>query len=274
MVAFFPADPAVLGHVLVVPRRHVLDIWGLKPEEAAHLTRTSLRISSAIRDALVPEGLSVIQSNGEAATQTVLHLHIHLVPRWTNDAMGPIWPNETEYSVAEKDQALKRIRGAVERLAGEVPALSPDDRRKHLDFIQAVVTRQSAASSSAKGWLLAVVTATFGFALTQGSWPLGALGLVSVILFSYLDANYLRSEKRFRRLFNTVAQSLRMVPDFTLDPADADEPRADGASVETKWRAFARDYIPEWDIWKSWSILPFYLSLLVIGVGVLIVAAV
>ena len=274
VVAFFPTEPAVLGHVLLVPRRHVPDIWGLRPEEAARLSRASLRLSSAIRDALVPEGLNVIQSNGEAATQSVPHLHIHLVPRWADDAMGPIWPDETEYSEAEKDQALERVRGAVERLAGEVPLLSPEDRRKHLDYIQAVVTRQSAASSAAKGWLLPVVTATFGFALTQHSWPLAALGLVSVVLFSYLDANYLRSEKRFRLLYNTVARSRRMVPDFTLDPADADEPPGGDASGETKWRAFVRDYIPEWDIWKSWSILPFYLALIVIGIGVLIVAAV
>lgn len=274
VVAFFPTEPAVLGHVLLVPRRHVPDIWGLKPDEAARLSRTLLRISSAVRDALAPDGLNVIQSNGEAATQTVPHLHIHLVPRWENDAMGPIWPDETDYSEAEKDQAFQRVRDAVGSLVAEVPALSPDDRRKHLDYIQAVVTRQSAASSSAKSWLLPIVTATFGFALTQDSWPLAALGLVSVALFSYLDANYLRSEKRFRRLYNTVAQSRRMVPHFTLDPADADDPPAGGVPEDSKWRAFARDYIPEWDIWRSWSILPFYSALAAIGIGVVIVAAI
>ncbi|MEZ5086411.1 MAG: HIT family protein [Tessaracoccus sp.] len=273
VVAFFPTEPAVLGHVLVVPRRHIANIWGLESEEAAHLSRASLRISSAIRDAFAPEGLNVIQSNGESATQSVPHLHVHLVPRWTGDAMGPIWPNESEYSDAQKDQALERVRAAVARLAGEVPAVSPEDRRKHLDYIQAVVTRQSAASSAAKGWLLPVVTATFGFALTQDSWTLAALGIVSIVLFSYLDANYLRSEKRFRQLYDTVARSRRMVPDFTLDPADADDPPIGGVSVETKWRKFVRAYFPEWDIWKSWSILPFYLALFVIGIGVLIVAA-
>ena len=43
----------------------------------------------------------------------------------------------------------------------------PEDRRKHLDFIQSVVTRMSAASSNAKAWLLPVVTAAYGYALTQ-----------------------------------------------------------------------------------------------------------
>lgn len=273
VVAFFPTEPAALGHVLLVPRRHVPDIWGLKPDEATRLSRASIRLASAIRDALIPEGLNVIQSNGEAATQSVPHLHVHLVPRWDGDAMGPIWPNQAEYSEAEKDQAFERVRGAVERLVEEMPTLSAEDRRKHLDYIQAVVTRQSAASSSTKGWLLPVVTATFGFALAQNLWPLAALGLVSVVLFAYLDANYLRSEKKFRWLYNTVARSRRIVPDFTLDPADAEESPDDGAP-DTKWRAFTRVYIPEWHIWKSWSILPFYLALVAIGSGVLISAAV
>lgn len=89
VVAFFPTEPTVLGRVLLVSRRHVPDIWSLKLEEAARLSRTSLRISSAIRDALVPDGLNAIQSNGEAATQSLPYLHIHLVPRWENDAMTP-----------------------------------------------------------------------------------------------------------------------------------------------------------------------------------------
>lgn len=274
VVAFFPTEPAVLGHVLLAPRRHVPDIWALLSEEAAHLSRASVRLASAIRDALGPEGLNVIQSNGEAATQTVPHLHVHLVPRWVGDAMGPIWPEETDYPETEKDQTAQRIRGAMRRLGHETLApLSPEDRRKHLDYIQAVVTRQSAASSSAKGWLLPIVTATFGFAFTQNSWPLAALGLVAVVLFAYLDANYLRSEKRFRRLYNSVAQSRKMLPHFTLDPADADEPPPDDAPIETKWRVFVGSYFPEWEIWKSWSILPFYLALFVLGIGVIIVAA-
>ena len=68
-------------------------------------------------------------------------------------------------------------------------APSEEDRRKHLDFIQAVVTRMSAASSSAKGWLLPVATATYGFALIQHSRAVALLGLAAVVLFMFLDVN-------------------------------------------------------------------------------------
>lgn len=112
VVAFFPTEPAVLGHTMVVPRRHVADIWELDDATAAHLAQATVRLAGAIREAVQPEGLNVIQSNGEVATQTVFHLHVHLVPRWDGDAMGPIWPEETDYSEEEKDDVLMRVRTA------------------------------------------------------------------------------------------------------------------------------------------------------------------
>lgn len=274
IVAFFPAKPAALGHVLVVPRRHVPNIWGLEQDEASQLSRAALLLAEAIHEAVGPEGLNVIQSNGEAATQTVPHLHVHLVPRWLDDAMGPIWPEATDFSETSKESTLLNVRGAMKRLAASIePPLAPEDRRKHLDYIQAVITRQSAASSSAKGWLLPIVTATFGFALTQSSWPLAGLGMVAVVLFAYLDANYLRSEKQYRKLYNAVARSSRKVPLFTLDPVDAEKPLPDDALATTKWKVFVRKYVPERSIWASWSIAPFYIALVLLGTGVLVVSA-
>ena len=91
-MAFFPLQPASLGHTLVVPRRHIPDIWALPEQTAAHLSRAVLRVAAALRVAVTPDGLNIIHSSGAAATQTVPHLHVHLVPRWAADAMGPIWP--------------------------------------------------------------------------------------------------------------------------------------------------------------------------------------
>lgn len=116
VVAFFPTDPAVLGHTLVVPRQHVPDIWSVDEVTAVHLAKATLRVAAAIRGAMEPQGLNIIQSNGEVATQTVFHLHVHLVPRWADDAMGAIWPEETGYSELEKDNALARVREACRKI--------------------------------------------------------------------------------------------------------------------------------------------------------------
>lgn len=117
VVAFFPPEPATLGHTLLVPRRHLPDIWSLDERTAAHLSRVTLGLSHAIRRALEPQGLNIIQSNGEVATQTVFHLHVHLVPRWTDDAMGPIWPREANYSEAQKDGAWDRLKDECRKVA-------------------------------------------------------------------------------------------------------------------------------------------------------------
>ena len=85
VVAFFPLEPATLGHTLIVPRMHIPDIWSLDDDTAGHLARVTVRLSAAVREALSPAGLNVIQSNGAAATQTVFHLHVHVVPRWEGD---------------------------------------------------------------------------------------------------------------------------------------------------------------------------------------------
>jgi histidine triad (HIT) family protein len=63
-----------------------------------------------------PDGLNVIQSNGRAATQTIMHLHVHIVPRWSEDTLGPIWPPETNYSESAKNKALEAIREACGEL--------------------------------------------------------------------------------------------------------------------------------------------------------------
>lgn len=115
-VAFFPSEPATLGHTLLVPRLHVADIWTLPEEVAAHLGKVAVRIAAAVKRAVEPDGLNVIQSNGSAATQTVFHLHVHLVPRWENDAVGRIWPPETNYTEEQKDQVWERLKAACQRI--------------------------------------------------------------------------------------------------------------------------------------------------------------
>ena len=95
---------------MVIPRKHVKDIWQLDEVTAERLSITTLRIAAAIRQSLHPDGLNVIQSNGAAASQSVMHLHVHLVPRKTDDRIGRIWPPESDFSEAQKDSAWETLR--------------------------------------------------------------------------------------------------------------------------------------------------------------------
>ncbi|MEU2240198.1 HIT family protein [Streptomyces sp. NPDC018338] len=113
-VAFFPLVPATLGHTLVVPRTHAPDLWAMAPTEAGRLLATALRVGASLRDHLAPEGMNVIHSAGSAASQTVFHAHVHLVPRWRGDAMGSLWPG---------DGAGVRDAAVLDVLADEMAAL-------------------------------------------------------------------------------------------------------------------------------------------------------
>ena len=115
-VAFFPTEPATIDHTLLVPRLHVPDIWTLPEDVAAHLGKVTVRLASAVKRAVKPDGLNIIQSNGSAATQTVFHLHVHLVPRWENDAVGRIWPPGTDYTDKQKDDAWERLKAECRRI--------------------------------------------------------------------------------------------------------------------------------------------------------------
>lgn len=112
-VAFFPRSPAALGHTLVIPTDHIEDIWSVDLGTARMLSEATLTVAHAVKSAVHPEGLNIIQSNGEAATQTVTHLHIHLLPRWGGDAIGPIWPEESAADPESLDRVLVEIRSKL-----------------------------------------------------------------------------------------------------------------------------------------------------------------
>lgn len=112
-VSFLPDVPAVLGHVLVVPRDHVRDLWDLDDEHARALGADVLATARTVRRALQPEGLNIIQSNGTAAGQSVLHLHVHVVPRTTGDRMPELWPADAHWDIAQLDSIAHALRAAT-----------------------------------------------------------------------------------------------------------------------------------------------------------------
>ena len=73
------------GHVLVIPKRHVTDIFESPDELDAPLLRAVREVSIATRRAFSSDGIQVRQNNGSAAGQDVFHLHIHVIPRYDGD---------------------------------------------------------------------------------------------------------------------------------------------------------------------------------------------
>jgi histidine triad (HIT) family protein len=109
-IAFFPLRPATPGHTLVVPRRHIPDLWSADLELAADLTAAVIDVGRAIRSALTPDGLNLITSSGDEAEQTVFHLHLHVVPRYRDDGFGNIWPPKRDIPEIDLEGVADRIR--------------------------------------------------------------------------------------------------------------------------------------------------------------------
>lgn len=113
-IAFFPVDPATPGHTLVIPRRHVSDLWRLEAPLSDDLMTAVIRVGRAIQSTLTPEGMNLITSAGRTAEQTVFHVHLHIVPRWHKDGFGKIWPIEGKYEDAELGDVADSIRTALQ----------------------------------------------------------------------------------------------------------------------------------------------------------------
>ena len=109
-VAFFPLKPATTGHTLIIPRRHVADVWELDPALGADLMAAVVRVGRAVQAAVRPEGMNLISSKGGAAEQTVFHLHLHLLPRWKRDGFERIWPSGSDVDESELPSVADRIR--------------------------------------------------------------------------------------------------------------------------------------------------------------------
>lgn len=79
-----------------------------------------------------------------------------------------------------------------------------DGRIKHLDMVQAVVARLGGNGFVVKGWAITIAGAFLGFAITRENGWLSLVGSLPTLLFWFLDATFLRSERAFRLLFEEV----------------------------------------------------------------------
>jgi len=90
-LAFMDINPLTRGHCLVVTKAHAATLYDVEVEDLKAAVATAKKVAGALRKALSPDGLNVLQANGAAAFQSVAHFHLHLIPRWTGDGKGFDW---------------------------------------------------------------------------------------------------------------------------------------------------------------------------------------
>ena len=88
--------PATKGHALILPKEHAANLYELPEETAGKTMKLAKKMAELLTDKLHADGLNLVQNNGEVAGQTVMHFHLHLIPRYENDGQTILWnPNES-----------------------------------------------------------------------------------------------------------------------------------------------------------------------------------
>lgn len=124
------------------------------------------------------------------------------------------------------------------------------DLHKHLEFIQNVIARLANNSFLMKGWALTVSGAFFGFSVQQNTGSLALVGLLPAVAFWALDAYFVKKERQFRNLFDSVRLHPENHEPFDMNP----EP------FHCKVKSWSRTVL-------SLTLFPFYGSILLTGLG-------
>ena len=102
--------PATRGHALVLPKKHYDNLFEMPDDLAAGAMHTAKKVPMNIMEKLGCDGLNLVQNNGSAAGQTVMHFHLHIIPRYENDNQHILW-NPTSPSAEELLEIKNTIVG-------------------------------------------------------------------------------------------------------------------------------------------------------------------
>lgn len=113
-VGFLDRRPLFPGHVLVVPPRHATTLTDLAADEVGPYYREVQRVTAAVEEAMAAAGTFVASNN--RVSQSVPHLHTHVVPRHPGDGLrGFFWPRRPYASEAEAAGVAARLRDVLDR---------------------------------------------------------------------------------------------------------------------------------------------------------------
>jgi hypothetical protein len=127
-----------------------------------------------------------------------------------------------------------------------------DERIKHLEFIQGIISRLSANSFLIKGWAITVAGAFYAYTASHFNWRVASVSLLPTFAFWYLDSYFLRQERLFRCLYNDVRRAEHTTEPFSMS---------------------VTPYVKANPIWKaagSRTLWPLYGLILVVGVVLLV----
>lgn len=107
--AFLDSKPANPGHLILIPKKHVMIFPQLEKDEIIHIFATLKLLSNSLLKSLKLEGTSIFIANGIAAEQHATHLLIHIIPRKENDGIN-LLTNKTEFNENEYTELTEKLK--------------------------------------------------------------------------------------------------------------------------------------------------------------------
>ncbi len=109
-ISFMDIAPATRGHCLVIPREHSTDLLSIDPQDLSAVAAGAQRLAARAIERLGADGVNLLNSCGPTAWQTVMHFHIHVIPRYKGDPLRLPW--------TPQDGDMAAISLAGQELAG------------------------------------------------------------------------------------------------------------------------------------------------------------
>ena len=110
---FLDIGPLSAGHTLVIPKERKAQLHQLSDESAAAVGRVLPRVCRAVMRATGATDYNILQNNGTAAHQVVMHVHFHVIPKFGNEGLGILWP-ATKLADSTARDLVDKMRKALE----------------------------------------------------------------------------------------------------------------------------------------------------------------
>lgn len=111
VIAFLDIHPVRPGHTLVVPKVHCSNMLDCDDEVFAHMMKATQKVARAVSAATGAEGFNLGINNGKAAGQIIFHLHLHVIPRSSDDGLR-LWGSQ-EYQEGQMQSIAEKIRALI-----------------------------------------------------------------------------------------------------------------------------------------------------------------
>jgi len=108
VICFLPQRVEVYGHTLVVPKKHFESVYDIPEDILCELIKACKKLSISYRKKINATGMNVMHASGKDGQQSVLHFHIHLLPRFKGDNLDT-WPKLPKVEI-DKEQLLLKLK--------------------------------------------------------------------------------------------------------------------------------------------------------------------